>query len=144
MAAAVLHVAPSREAAVAMLEASGLPASDLTAGHMRHFFYAGSARDPAGLVGIEIHGADALLRSLVVSADRRSTGLGSALVLRAESHAREQGVRSMYLLTTTAEDYFVRRGYVRLERADAPDGIRATREFSDICPASSAFMFKPL
>lgn len=144
MAATVIHLAPSRDAAAAMLEANGLPAADLTADHMRHFFYAGPARNPEGLVGIEIHGADALLRSLVVAAELRSTGLGSALVLRAESHARAQGVRSMYLLTTTAERFFARRGYATLGRADAPAVIRETREFADICPASSIFMFKPL
>jgi amino-acid N-acetyltransferase len=121
-----------------------LPAADLTPAHMQDFFYAGSAANPEGLVGVEIHGADALLRSLVVTTGRRSAGLGSALVRRAESHARAQGVRSMYLLTTTAEQFFARRGYARVERAAAPAGIRATREFSEICPASSAFMFKPL
>ncbi len=144
MAATVLHAFPLRDATVSLLEASGLPASDLTSVHMRHFFYAGTAGQPEALVGIEIHGTDALLRSLVVSTDRRSAGLGSALVLRAESHARAQGVRVMYLLTTTAEKFFARRGYVQLDRADAPEGIRATREFGDICPASSIFMFKPL
>lgn len=144
MTAAVLHAAPSREAVVSMLEATGLPAGDLTPAHMQHFFYAGAAGNPQGLVGVEIHGADALLRSLVVAAELRSSGLGSALVLRAESHARAQGVRSMYLLTTTAEKFFARRGYARLERGDAPDGIRTTREFGDVCPASAAFMFKTL
>ena len=126
-----------------MLEANGLPAADLTADRTA-FFYAGPASKLQGLVGIEIHGADALLRSLVVASELRSTGLGTALVLRAESHARAQGVRSMYLLTTTAESFFAQRGYATLARADAPAGIRATREFADICPASSIFMFKPL
>jgi len=144
MAAAAIHLAPSRDAAASMLEASGLPSADLTAAHMSHFFYTGSANEPQGLVGIEIHGADALLRSLVVAPELRATGLGSALVRRAESHARAQGARAMYLLTTTAEHFFARRGYAKLERTDAPAGIRATREFADICPASSIFMFKPL
>jgi amino-acid N-acetyltransferase len=111
---------------------------------MKHFFYAGSSDRPQGLVGIEIHGADALLRSLVVAPGMRATGLGTALVRRAESHARAQGVRGMYLLTTTAELFFARRGYARRGRAEAPAGIRATREFADICPASSIFMFKSL
>ena len=144
MGATVLHSAPAVDAAAALLEASGLPSADLTATHMSHFFYAGNAANPQGLVGIEIHGADALLRSLAVAPELRATGLGSALVRRAESHARAQGARAMYLLTTTAEQFFARRGYAKLERADAPAGIRATREFADICPASSIFMFKPL
>jgi len=144
MAASALHPAPSRHAAAALLEANGLPAADLTPDHMRHFFYAGAGEAPDGLVGIEIHGADALLRSLAVAAGCRAGGLGSALVSRAESHARAQGVRAIYLLTTTAEAFFARRGYARIGRDEAPAGIRATREFADICPTSSAFMFKRL
>ena len=144
MKASAIHPAPEVAAAASLLEAGGLPTADLTPAHMQHFFYAGSAGNPLGLVGIEIHGSDALLRSLVVAPEQRATGLGSALVRRAESHAQAQGARGMYLLTTTAEHFFARRGYARLERADAPAGIRATREFADICPASSAFMFKSL
>ena len=144
MNAAHIHGVPAIDAAAALLEASELPTADLTAAHMQHFFYSGSAERPQGLVGIEIHGGDALLRSLVVTPGLRSTGLGSALVRRAESHARAHGARAMYLLTTTAEHFFARRGYARLERSNAPAAIRATREFADICPASSAFMFKTL
>jgi amino-acid N-acetyltransferase len=144
MNAGHIHAVPAVDAAAALLEASGLPSADLTAAHMRHFFYAGSADGLQGLVGIEIHGADALLRSLAVAAESRAGGLGGALLRRAESHARAQGVRAMYLLTTTAEQFFARRGYARLERALAPAGIRGTREFADLCPASSAFMFKAL
>ena len=144
MNATHIRAAPPVDAAVSLLESSELPAADLTAAHMKHFFYAGSSDRPQGLVGIEIHGADALLRSLVVAPGMRATGLGTALVRRAESHARAQGVRGMYLLTTTAELFFARRGYARRGRAEAPAGIRATREFADICPASSIFMFKSL
>lgn len=144
MGAARIHAAPALDAAASLLEASDLPAADLTPEHMQHFFYAGSASDPRALVGVEIHGTDALLRSLVVAPELRSSGLGSALVRRAESHARARGLRAMYLLTTTAEPFFAHRGYARLERADAPAGIRGSREFADICPASSVFMFKPL
>ena len=34
---------------------------------MKDFFYVGPATAPTGIVGVQIHGADALLRSLVVS-----------------------------------------------------------------------------
>jgi amino-acid N-acetyltransferase len=111
---------------------------------MEHFFYCGPASSPTGLVGIELHGDDALLRSLVVLPEHRSTGLGAALVSHAETHARSHGARSMFLLTTTAEQFFERRGYRSIARDQAPPGISSTREFADICPASSAFMVKTL
>jgi amino-acid N-acetyltransferase len=144
MTAEAIRARPSRAAAVALLDAAELPSADLTDGHMEHFFYCGSADAPTALVGLELRGPSALLRSLVVHPDSRSTGIGKTLVEYAESHARGRGVRAMYLLTTTASAFFQRRGYSMVARENAPAEIRATREFSDICPASSAFMVKQL
>jgi protein-tyrosine-phosphatase len=53
-------------------------------------------------------------------------------------------VRTLYLLTTTAEPFFAKHGYARAAREAAPAAIRATREFSGICPSSSAFMSRDL
>ena len=75
---------PPQPGVVALLEAEGLPASDLTEGHLEHFFFTGSDGAPSALVGLEMYGEDALLRSLVVSATARTQGLGSALVQHAE------------------------------------------------------------
>lgn len=111
---------------------------------MEHFFFAGSDGSPTALVGLEFHGTDALLRSLVVGESARSKGLGSALVEHAEQYAASKNVRSIYLLTTTAEAFFKRLGYERIERSQAPTSIERTREFADLCPASSAFMVKSL
>lgn len=144
MSTLAIYRRPPANAAIAILGAAALPASDLTDAHMEHFFYCGSAAEPSGLVGLEICGADALLRSLVVAANRRSSGIGSALVAQAELHARALGVRSIFLLTTTAEGFFNRLGYIAAAREDAPAAIRNTREFADICPASSAFLIKQL
>ena len=140
----VIKSNPSLAGAVALLQGAGLPVSDLTAAHLSHFFYSGSAADPDGLVGLELYDTEALLRSLVVAPALRSAGLGGALLDHAESYARAAGVRSIFLLTTTAESFFSTRGYVLADRASAPAPIRATREFASICPASSAFMMKHL
>jgi amino-acid N-acetyltransferase len=144
MIAATIRAKPSRTAAVALLGAAALPFSDLTDEHMEHFFFCGSPEAPTAMVGIELCGTSALLRSLVVHPDLRLTGLGKALVGHAEAHARAHGVQFMYLLTTTAAPFFERRGYVAASRDSAPAEIRSTREFADICPSSSAFMFKRL
>ena len=144
MPAVSIQPRPQIAAATALLEQSQLPASDLTDAHMEHFYFLGTAQAPSAMVGIELHGASALLRSLVVHPDRRSTGLGKTLVEHAESQARARGVGAMYLLTTTASDFFQRRGYAVAARETAPPEIRSTREFADICPASSAFMVKKL
>jgi amino-acid N-acetyltransferase len=135
---------PPRSGVVALLEAEGLPASDLTEAHLDHFFFTGADDAPGALVGLEIYGDAALLRSLAVSATARGQGVGSALVLHAEHYAAARGVRCLWLLTTTAENYFERRGYRRAARTQAPTSIRTTREFASLCPASSACMVKRL
>jgi amino-acid N-acetyltransferase len=135
---------PALSAAKTLLASAGLPTEDLSEQHIDTFFYIGSADAPAGLVGLELLGDVALLRSLVVASEQRGGGSGSALVARAEQAARDAGVHSLYLLTTTAEGFFAKRGYQRADRASAPPAIRATREFAGICPASSAFMTRTL
>jgi len=135
---------PSRSAAAALLQAEGLPTSDLTDAHLEHFFFAGSDVAPTALVGLEIYGADAVLRSLVVNAAARTQGLGAALVAHVENYAAAHQVGAIYLLTTTAETFFARKGYRRIDRTRAPPSIQATPEFSSLCPASSAFMVKQL
>jgi amino-acid N-acetyltransferase len=135
---------PPLSSAVALLQAQGLPISDITDEHLEHFFFAGCAGSPSGLVGVEIYGSDALLRSLVVSEHGRGKGLGAILVDHAEQYATSNGVRSLYLLTTTAETFFQRLGYERLARSRAPPSIQRTSEFASLCPASSAFMVKSL
>jgi amino-acid N-acetyltransferase len=129
---------PPHLSVVALLEAEGLPASDLTESHLEHFFFTGSDGAPSALVGLELFGPDALLRSLVVSAPPHELkALGSALVLHAEGYAAAHQVRALYLLTNTAEAYFEHRGYRRIDRAQAPPSIQSTREFASLCPASS-------
>ena len=135
---------PPRSTTVALLQAQGLPVSDITDEYLEHFFFIGSDDAPTRLVGLELCGADALLRSLVVGENARSKGFGSALIEHAEQYAASKNIRSMYLLTTTAEAFFKRLGYGRIDRLQAPPSIGRTREFASLCPASSAFMVKPL
>lgn len=142
--AAVISRAPALAGAVRLLASAGLPASDLTEKHMDAFFYDGHAATPDAMIGIEIFGSDALLRSLVVSPALRDRGIGRLLVATAEKYAREQGVSTVYLLTTTAEQFFLACGYSIAAREAAPPAIGSTAEFSGLCPASSAFLLKHL
>jgi len=135
---------PPLAAAVALLQAAELPIEDLTDSHLEHFFMAGDPESPVGVVGLELFGRHALLRSLVVDPQIRATGIGSRLVEHVEAHARAHGAEAVYLLTTTAEGFFGKRGYARTERSSAPESIRGTREFASLCPASSALMIKHL
>jgi amino-acid N-acetyltransferase len=135
---------PDESAVIKLLSESDLPIADITARNAVCFFGCGSGPELEGLVGLELYGEVALLRSLAVAAAHRRVGLGSRLVAHAERHAQDHGVKSLYLLTTTAEAFFLRHGYARIPREDAPAAIRGTKEFAGICPVSSAFMVKSL
>jgi amino-acid N-acetyltransferase len=98
----------------------------------------------AGVVGREVRDAAGLLRSLAVAPGRREQGLGRRLADQAEAAARDRGVRELYLLTTTAEAFFARRGFERADRASAPPDLQATAEFHSLCPSSAVCMRKRL
>ena len=139
-----IHRGPGHPEVMRLLEGASLPTSDLSGQDMKDFLYAGPAAAPIGIVGLQLYGSDALLRSLVVASAQRKQGLGQRLVAEAEQHARERGANTVYLLTTTAEAFFRARGYVVTARDSAPPAIRSTPEFAGLCPASSAFLSKRL
>lgn len=135
---------PALDAVKRLLADAGLPAADLTDTHIETFFGTGTPEAPDGIVGVELHGDNALLRSLVVAAPARSRGLGSGLVNAAERFARSMGANDIYLLTSTAAPFFERLGYSQVDRSAAPQAIRQTHEFASLCPASAALMRKRL
>lgn len=130
-----------------MLEESELPTdgiADILATRPTDFFVAESERALVGVAGLEICGNDALLRSVAVHPEWRSTGVGRDLVHRAVEHAEARGLRALYLLTLTAERYFPRFGFERVERASVPPAIAETAEFKAACPESAVTMQKVL
>jgi amino-acid N-acetyltransferase len=109
-----------------------------------HFIVAESGDTLAGVVGLELYGESALLRSAAVDESWRGSGVGKVLVDRALDLARERGVEDVYLLTTTAEDYFPKFGFACVSRDSVAEGIRASVEFQTACPASATVMRKTL
>lgn len=93
-----------------------------------------------GVIGLECYGRDALLRSAVVDAAERGTGLGARLMDAITSEAHRRGVRVLWLLTTTADAWFPRFGFTVISRDDVPLPVRASREFQGACPASATVM----
>jgi len=74
--------------------------------------------------------------------DRRSTGLGTSLLLAIEREARARTYASVWLLTTSARHFFERHGYNAVERSDVPDEVRETAQFVRLCPSSAVCMRK--
>lgn len=122
----------------AIVQAAGLPLAGL-ADHFPSMYWVADVRTQVvGTVGLERHGNYALLRSLAVSRDHKSRGIGRALVATALDAARADGVAGVYLLTNTAQTYFPDLGFFRVERASAPPELQVAPEFASICPSSAS------
>lgn len=124
---------------VALLERCQLP----TAGWRDHLETTLVAREGGRIVGsiaLELYGEAALLRSAAVEADHRGYGLGSELTRAVLDLARSRGIRSVYLLTETAGEFFPRFGFRPLTRAEVPDAVRQSVEFTSACCASALVM----
>ena len=126
-----------------LLEGDGLPASDLEAVRPG-FLLACAGTQIAGAGALERYGEAALLRSLVVAAAWRGHGLGHRLVKSLERQARAAGVRTLVLLTQTAQEFFARLDYQVIAREQAPAALRSSSEFRSLCPASAICMAKSL
>jgi amino-acid N-acetyltransferase len=86
---------PPESGARRLLTESELPTCDVTPEHLSHFFGCGSTQKPQGVVGLEIYGSVALLRSLAVAEKKRGVGCGKALVAEAERYAQTCGVKRL-------------------------------------------------
>lgn len=127
----------------ALLEENDLPTRDVRS-KLEWFYLGYDGDDPVGVGGVEVHGTEGLLRSVVVEQSARGEGFGTAICEALETRARNEGVETLYLLTTTAPAFFSDREFVEIERTEAPTAIRQTTEFDDLCPASAACMRKSL
>ena len=129
-----------RDGLRAALSKVGLPCEDVE--HSGVLFWRFDSDDdmPAGFGGLELHGPDALLRSLVTLPPRRGAGFGRAMTAAIEQEARLRGCEAIYLLTQEP-DYFARSGYAALSRDAVPAAIRASSQFrSEICAAAKAMV----
>ena len=142
MTTAIRMAAPGDFAGVVrLLEAADLPTAGIQPS-LPDFLVAEEGGRVVGAVGLEVFGDCALLRSAVVDAGRRGSGLGIDLVESLLRRAGTRGVREIYLLTTTAEHFFPRFGFVRISRGDVAAAVRASEEFRGACPDSAIAMRK--
>lgn len=127
-----------------LLSRSGLPVSDLHGQSNIRWFGSRDDGTLVGVVGIEAYANVGLLRSLAVDTALRQHGYGQALVRHAEQWANQNGIKALYLLATTAANFFVRLGYQAISRAEAPMEIARTTQFSGLYHSSAGFMCKKL
>ena len=103
-----------------LLSSEELPIEDLTEESIKHFLVIRDGVGVIGAVGLEQRGGVVLLRSLFVAWDHRKRGFGIALSDAAESLANTLGASAIYLLTTTAAEFFAARGFRIISREEVP------------------------
>lgn len=108
------------------------------------FLVAESEGKLIGVVGMEHCGDYGLLRSTAVTPEWRGKRVARELVERVIGSAESQGVKALYLLTTTAERYFPTFGFKETKRDSAPAAVKATIEFREACSATAICMSLPL
>jgi N-acetylglutamate synthase-like GNAT family acetyltransferase len=126
-----------------LLSANRLPLVGVREG-VHEFLVAEHDGRVVGVIGLEIYDDRGLLRSAAVDERERGTGVGAALVQRLIDDARHRALSELVLLTTTAERWFPRFGFARIERDSTPEPIKRSAEFRGACPASATVMSLPL
>lgn len=126
-----------------LLSEASLPYEDISS-HIDNFLLANIDNVIVGVLGIEIYGKSALLRSLAVIPSKQGKGIGKFLYEKMEFHASSKGINELYLLTTTADLFFENLGFKKIARDEVADIIKTTKEFKDICPVSAVCMVKEI
>ncbi|MDH5693401.1 MAG: arsenic resistance N-acetyltransferase ArsN2 [Gammaproteobacteria bacterium] len=127
-----------------LLEKNELPTSDITQEKSIQFFGIFENEKLIACVGMEPMANVVLIRSLAVNHSQQGKGYGSKLVSHVEQRAKESAFGAIYLLTTTADQYFLKHDYQKLPRNQAPHEILSSSQFSHVCPISAILMVKYL
>jgi amino-acid N-acetyltransferase len=126
-----------------LLNECSLPDEDIV-NHLPHFIVAKGGHDLIGVIGLEVYDKVGLLRSLAVREAYREKGIAKSLYARLLAYAHLQGIEELFLLTNTAEVFFSKIGFKKVDRDNAPDPIKATKEFQSLCPSTAVCMAKKI
>lgn len=122
-----------------LLRASHLPVLGVEE-HVQNFILALGGEQIVGCAGLEIYRDAGLLRSVAVDEGYRSQGLGEKLTQGILELAQHKNLASVSLLTTTAQDYFPRFGFARVNRSELPQSLSASEELKGACPDTAIAM----
>jgi amino-acid N-acetyltransferase len=135
----LIEDAQSFEAFRSLLKASGLPADDLDFNKdLLVGYFEGNAL--VGTGGLEVYGSYGLLRSLSVKLGIRGKSVGTHITEYLIDEARRKKLKAIYLLTETARGFFEKRGFMDIPRDSVPEPLKASSEFSHVCPTSATAM----
>jgi amino-acid N-acetyltransferase len=130
-------------AILSLLERGGLPAAGLDQ-HLEAAVVAREGTRVLGCAAVELYGDAGLLRSVAVDPASRGLGLGIRLTEAALTLARSRGVRTVYLLTETATQFFPRFGFRPISREEVAAAVRRSVEFTEVCAVTAQAMVAEL
>ncbi len=122
-----------------LLHDAGLPVDGLE-DHWKTFVVARDGERIVGCGGSEAYQFAALIRSIVVTPEYRSRGLGRRIVRQLIDRLASRGLREFYLLTTDAEAYFKKRGFKPIDRDEVHPQLLSSKEFQGACPDTATCM----
>ncbi len=122
-----------------LLITSNLPTAGVDE-HWKTFIVARAGDKVVACGGSEAYQFAALIRSVAVAPEYRSQGLGRRITRQLLDRLASRGLREFYLLTTTAEDYFRKRGFKTIDRDEVHPQLLSSREFQDACPSTAVCM----
>jgi amino-acid N-acetyltransferase len=108
--------------------------------HWKTFIVARDGDDIVGCGGAEAHPVAALIRSIAVADSHRGRGIGRRIVRQLLDRLASRGIREFYLLTTTAPDYFAKRGFKPIDRDEIHPQLLQSAELRGACPDTATCM----
>jgi amino-acid N-acetyltransferase len=126
-----------------LLRLSKLPEEDVDK-HLVNYLVAVDENKLVGCVGLEVYEGVGLLRSLAVHPEHQGKGIGTALLQRMVAHAKEKGLSELYLLTATADKFFLKQGFAQVAKDEADKRVKESVEFKSVCPEDAVCMKKVL
>ena len=136
--------AEDRDEVVALLERTALPPDGIDEQFGEPYAVAVAGGRIVGAAGVEVYGDAGLLRSVAVDPAWQGHGLGQRLTEDRLRWAAGRGLGTVYLMTTSAGDYFPRLGFVPVARDEVPAAVRGSLQFASVCPSTAAVMALPL
>lgn len=144
--ASKLHAQPlaswERDGLAAALRKAGLPTDDVTAPGPLFWRFETINAVPVGFGGLELHGADAVLRSVVTLPQLRRRGVGTAMVTVLETEAVALKAAAIWLATTDCALFFGRLGYEACVADEVPPAVRASAPFAAVSGPAATLMVK--
>lgn len=123
-----------------LLQNNKLPHQDIQLLNNQFISYHDEHGHMIGCGGLEFCASYALLRSVAVNESQRGKSIGKEIVNDMLDRAKSNSIKEVYLLTETAHDFFIKRGFVDVSRENVPAALRESSEFKSVCPVSAACM----